>query len=96
MTDENELFYLAILHGSMPIFELDFRNEDIGQDSTILAGFISALSNFSKDLCNEDLRFINQGNIVIGLEEGKNTSLFFLARLISSELQSKMRLLLRT
>ena len=43
----DELLYFSIIKNSMPIFELNFQKDR--HDSTIFAGFVSAVCHFAKD-----------------------------------------------
>ncbi|MCG3218254.1 MAG: hypothetical protein KAR35_04585 [Candidatus Heimdallarchaeota archaeon] len=87
-----DLLYFSIIKNSMPIFELNFQKDR--HDSTLFAGFVSAFSHFAKDFSDSDLKIIDQGAIKIGIEEGSEVDIFYIAKEITSELQSKIRLVL--
>lgn len=76
----------------MPIFELNFQKDR--HDSTLFAGFVSAVSFFAKDFSDSDLKIIDQGLVKIGIEEGNDVDIFYLAKEITSDLQAKIRLVL--
>ena len=72
---------------------MDFHVEGMKHDPTLLAGFISAVSTFSKELSDRGLERIDQGNLKVGFIESERVSLFYLAGSISDELESKLKLL---
>ncbi|MHA1910094.1 MAG: hypothetical protein ACTSYA_00220 [Candidatus Kariarchaeaceae archaeon] len=88
----DELLYFSIIKNSMPIFELNFQKDR--HDSTLFAGFVSAVCHFAKDFSDSELKIIDQGIIKIGIEEGSEVDIFYLAKEITSDLQSKIRLVL--
>ncbi len=92
---EEALLYLAFLKDGLPIFEMDFHVEGMKYDSVLLAGFISAVSTWSKEMSDKGLEKIDQGSLKVGFLEGKNISFFYLASAISLELESKLHILLR-
>ncbi|MHA1483377.1 MAG: hypothetical protein ACTSQA_08075, partial [Candidatus Heimdallarchaeaceae archaeon] len=90
---EDELLYFAFMKHGIPLFEMDFYVEGMKHDPTLLAGFISAVSTFSKELSDKGLKTIDQGNLKVGFVESDRVSLFYLAGSISDELESKLKLL---
>ncbi len=91
---EDDLLYLAFIKNGMPIFEMDFHVEGMKYDPTLLAGFISAVSIWSKELSAKGLEKIDQGNLKVGFLEGNHVSFFYLAGSISDELETKLHILL--
>ena len=90
---EDDLLYFAFIKHGVPIFEMDFHIEGMKYDTTLLAGFISAVSTFSKELSARGLERIDQGNLKVGFVESEKVSLFYLAGSISTELEAKLKLL---
>jgi hypothetical protein len=88
----DELLYFSIIKNSLPIFELNFQKDM--HDSTLFAGFVTAISYFAKDFSDSDLKIIDQGDIKIGIEEGEEVDIYYIATEITSELRSKIRLIL--
>ncbi|MHA1198999.1 MAG: hypothetical protein ACTSQF_06575 [Candidatus Heimdallarchaeaceae archaeon] len=90
---EDDLLYFAFMKHGLPLFEMDFYVEGMKYDPTLLAGFISAVSTFSKELSDRGLERIDQGNLKVGFVESDRVSLFYLAGSISDELEAKLKLL---
>ncbi|MHA1991828.1 MAG: hypothetical protein ACW981_02435 [Candidatus Hodarchaeales archaeon] len=71
MSTEN-ILYLALIKGSLPIFETKFLVEGMDMDSSLFSGTLTAIQMLSQQVSNRDIQIIDQGDLKIIIEHGNH------------------------
>ncbi|MCG3219458.1 MAG: hypothetical protein KAR35_10650, partial [Candidatus Heimdallarchaeota archaeon] len=90
----DDVFYVVIYKDGLPLFEMDNQGIYNEINSLVITGYLKAFCSFTQYLTENNVRYINVGEVSIGFEEGENCAIYYIVKKVTDLIQFKMEVIL--